>query len=253
MGNFFSLVLFITFMLCLSFGNFSLPQGFVYVQDIDPTIQVNLKYYSEDNFIGRIIPGYHANKAILTKEAAKALSLAQRQFLKLGYSILIYDCYRPQTAVDYFVKWMNDESDLLRKKYHYPYVTKEEMKGVYVATKSGHSKGSTVDITLIKTGKSIQKVSTKKVRVFDGKEYPLLDHGTIDCGSSFDLMDPLSHGNDPRLDVIDSEGGYNYKENRDLIKNVMTEAGFKVLEEEWWHFTLKNEPYPNNYFDFPVE
>lgn len=233
--------------------NSILPDGFVYVQDIDSTIQVNLKYFTEDNFIGRKIPNYYANKAILTKEAAIALSKAQKYFLSLGYSIVIYDSYRPQSSVNYFVKWMNDSEDLKRKSYHYPYVSKEEMKGVYVATKSGHSKGSTVDLTLIPVDKVPQKIAIKKTRKFGGKEYPFLDDGTIDCGTSFDLMDPLSHGDNELLNIFDPDGGYNYMENRELIKKGMSKAGFQVLEEEWWHFTLINQPYPDTYFDFPVE
>lgn len=219
----------------------------MYVTDIDPSIQVNLKYFGKDNFIGKVIPGYKANKAILTKQAAEALAQAQKKFKEDGYSILIYDAYRPQKAVTYFMDWIKNQPDEERKQYHFPRVDKKDLVNQgYVAEKSGHSKGSTLDMTIIKDGVQFQIVATPKSRIFNGVTLPFLDDNSIDCGTSFDLMDKASHGEN---EYITGE----YKKNRDYIKEVMESFNFKVLNEEWWHFTLNNEPYPSKFFDFDVE
>lgn len=226
-----------------------LPKGFVYVNDIDPSIQVILKYYSTDNFVGQVINGYKSNKAILTKEAAEALKKAQDEFKKDNYSIVIYDAYRPQKAVEHFMSFINS-TDESQKDRHYPYVTKDRfVKEGYVADKSGHSKGSTLDMTLIKIGNTLTREQVLFNRTFNGAIYPYLYDGTIDCGTSFDLMDPISHGDNTTIDTLDPQ----YRKNRDYIKNIMDKAGFDVLDTEWWHFTLRNQPFPDTYFDFDVE
>lgn len=200
-----------------------------------------------DNFIGDVIPGYKANKAIMTKQAAEALAKAQKKFKEQGYSILIYDTYRPQKAVTYFMDWIKNKPDEKRKQYHFPRVEKKNLIAEgYVAEHSGHSKGSTIDMTIIKEGEHFEKVAIPEKRTFNGVELPFLKDNSIDCGTSFDLMDIASHGEN---DYITGE----YKKNRDYIKQVMESVGFKVLKEEWWHFTLNNEPYPSTYFDFDVE
>lgn len=223
-----------------------LPSGFVYVSEIDPRIKVHLKYLDKDNFVGEKIDGYYANQAILTKEAAEALKKAQDEFIKDGYLIVIYDSYRPQKAVEHFMRWINSTNDTERLK-HYPYVSKDRfVKEGYVASKSGHSKGSTVDMTLIKNGTQILREQQYREREFNGKIFPYMYDGTIDCGTSFDLMDPISHGDNTTV-------GETYKKNRDYIKEIMDKAGFDVLDTEWWHFTLRNQPFPDTYFDFDVK
>ena len=186
--------------------------------------EVTLRYFSEDNFVGRPIPGYNANKAFLTVETKSALLEAQREFLRLGYKIKIFDAYRPQMAVDYFSFWAADLNDTAKKSQYYPSVNKSELfeKG-YIAKRSGHSRGSAVDITLIdiKTGED------------------------IDMGSPWDFFDPISS-------IHSSEVTGQQLANRKLLADVMAKHGFKPLDEEWWHFSLITEPFPNTYFNFPI-
>ena len=227
----------------------TLPNGFVYIEDIDSSIIVNLKYFTTDNFIGRRIPHYNANKGIMTKETAIALSKAQKKFLSEGYSIVIYDAYRPDSSVKYFVEWMNDKSDTIRKKYHYPFIIeKNDMKDIYISSRSGHSRGSTVDMSIIKTDKELLTNSVYSERIFDGKVYPFNDDNTIDCGTSYDLMDPASWADNNNIEFTESQIN-----NRKFIRNIMESCGFKVLPEEWWHFSLENETFPDTYFDFDIQ
>ena len=227
----------------------ALPNGFVYIEDIDSSIKVNLKYFTTDNFIGRRIPHYNANKGIMTKETAIALSKAQKKFLSEGYSIVIYDAYRPDSSVKYFVEWMNDKNDTIRKKYHYPFIReKNDMKDIYISSRSGHSRGSTVDMSIIKRDKELLTHSVYSERIFDGKVYPFNDDNTIDCGTSYDLMDPASWADNNNIEFTESQIN-----NRKFIRNIMESCGFKVLPEEWWHFSLENETFPDTYFDFDIQ
>ena len=206
-----------------SFNN-NLEAGFVYLNDIDDSIVVNLKYYSSENFTGQFVEGYHSNNAILTKESALALSNAQDDFNKLGYSLILYDAYRPQRAVDFFVQWSKNLNDTINKRIYYPNIKKSELfKLGYIAYKSGHSRGSTVDVSLI-------EISTNKV----------LDMGTI-----FDYFGVESH---TFFDDISEK----QKSNRLILYEIMSNNGFKNYSKEWWHFTLINEPY-QKYFDFLVK
>ena len=185
----------------------------------------------------------------MTKEAALALSKAQKKFLEKGYSIVIYDAYRPASSVKYFGEWMKEQNNMIRKKYHYPYINKKiDMKDVYINSISGHSRGSTIDMSVIDINKKLLKESIYEERLFNGKIYPYNNDNTIDCGTSFDLMDPASWSDNNPLDFTEEQ-----KNNRHFIRSIMESEGFQVLKEEWWHFTLKNEPYPNEYFDFDIE
>ena len=200
---------------------------------MDDSIIINLKYFSNDNFIGEVVPHYKINRAILTKEAAIALSKAQKKFLEKGYSIVIYDAYRPSSSVKFFSEWMKDQNNTKRKKYHYPHIEKKsDMENIYIDTISSHSRGSTIDMSVIDFGKI----------------YPFNNDNTIDCGTSFDLMDPASWADDNYFDFTEEQ-----KKNRKFIRDIMESEGFKVLKEEWWHFTLINEPFPDKYFDFDIE
>ena len=206
-----------------SFNN-NLEAGFVYLNDIDDSIVVNLKYYSSENFTGQFVEGYHSNNAILTKESALALSNAQDDFNKLGYSLILYDAYRPQRAVDFFVQWSKNLNDTINKRIYYPNIKKSELFELgYIAYKSGHSRGSTVDVSLV-------EISTNKV----------LDMGTI-----FDYFGVESH---TFFDDISEK----QKSNRLILYEIMSNNGFKNYSKEWWHFTLKNEPY-QKYFDFLIK
>ena len=239
---------FLIFANSIPFSICDLPEGFVYINDIDKSIKVNLKYYGSDNYLGRRVPHYKANKGILTKEAAIALNKAQKIFLSKGYSIVVYDAYRPDSSVKYFIEWMNEPNDIIRKKYHYPHVEeKKNMMDIYISSRSGHSHGNTVDISLIKINKELLIESVYEERVFNGTIYPFNNDNTIDCGTSFDLMDNASWVNSS-LNFTDEQ-----KNNRNLIREVMEDVGFKILTEEWWHFTLKDGPYNDIYFDFEIE
>lgn len=202
-----------------------LPDGFVYVTDRIPTAQLEIRYFGGDNFVGRRIDGYQAPKAILTKEAAQALKKAADILCQQGYYIKIFDAYRPQRAVDHFVRWAKDLDDTKMKGKYYPDLDKSVLFELgYIAEKSGHSRGSTVDLTLvdIKTG------------------------GELDMGSGFDFFGEISnHG----TGLITKE----QEKNRNILRNAMVSAGFEVYPEEWWHYKLEDEPYPDTYFDFPVK
>lgn len=183
----------------------------------------DIRYYSPNNFTGNKINGYKAPRAYLTKEALSALAQAAGDLRKQGYRLLIWDSYRPQKAVDNFVRWINDENDEGDKSF-YPDLEKSNLlAGNYIAAKSGHTRGSTVDLTIIKK-----------------------DGGFVDMGGTFDLFSEISH---PDYENITDE----QKHNRLILHNAMINAGFKAIDSEWWHFTLKDEPYPDTYFDFDVE
>lgn len=199
--------------------------GFVYISDIDSSIKKELRYLSKNNFIGKPIDGYKNNCIIVTKETALALQKVQKELLKKGLSLKIFDAYRPQQAVNHFVRWAKVLEDTLMKKEYYPNVPKKELfKRGYIASKSGHTRGSTVDLTIIdlKTNKE------------------------LDMGSPYDFFGIQSH---PFYKNITKK----QKENRMLLRQVMLTNNFKPYENEWWHFTLRNEPYPKKYFNFPIE
>ena len=205
------------------FLNNNLEDGFVYLKDIDDSIIVDLKYYSSENFTGRFVDGYLANKAILTNEAGIALSNAQKDFNKLGYSLILYDAYRPQSAVDFFVRWSTNLNDTIFKNLYYPDIKKSNLfKLGYIAYKSGHSRGSTIDVSLV-------DITTNK---------------EIDMGTIFDYFGIESHTFYDNLTE-------NQKANRLLLYEIMSNNGFQNYSKEWWHYTLKNEPF-QKYFDFLI-
>lgn len=203
----------------------ALPQGFVYLEDIDSSIQQDMKYLTDDNFLGRPVKGYKAPRCILTQQAASALSHVQAQLKPQGYGLKVYDCYRPTAAVEDFIAWSEDATDQKMKTAHYPNVDKKDFFELgYVGKKSSHSRGSTADLTIIE-----------------------LDSGEeLDMGTIFDFMDPLSHPDNRDI----SQEAY---ENRMLLQGLMLDNGFLPLPVEWWHFTLVEEPYPETYFNFEVE
>jgi len=202
-----------------------LPDGFVYISDVIPSAFLEIRYFSDDNFVGAVIDGYEAPKAILTEEAAEALRQAADALFEQGYYIKIFDAYRPQRAVDHFVRWSKDIEDTKMKEKYYPDLDKAVLFELgYIAENSSHSRGSTVDLTLV-------DAST-------GEE--------LDMGSGFDFFGDISnHGTE--LITEDQE------KNRNILRDAMVEAGFEIYPEEWWHYTLKDEPYPDTYFDFPVK
>ena len=200
------------------------PSGFVVLGEFIPDIIQEIRYYSTYNFVGDRIDGYEMPCALMTREAAQALKAVSDDVMKMGYRLKIYDAYRPQMGVDHFVRWAKDTKDTRMKSYFYPEIGKERLfPEDYIMEKSGHSRGSTVDLTLfdMKTGKE------------------------LDMGGTFDYFGEKSH---PDYKKITKQ---QFK-NRMILRDAMIKHGFKPLYSEWWHFTLKDEPYPDTYFTFPV-
>ena len=232
----------------LSFSN-ALPAGFVYVGDIIPDIQISLRYASEENFSGHVVNGYLSNVSILTEAAAVALKQAQILAKDKGYEFVIYDGYRPQKSVNQFMNWSADPNiPPTKKNFYYPRIDKQDAFELgYIAKKSGHTRGSTIDLTLIAHGKQIQNPLTPIQRnLTDNSTIYYLDDGTLDMGSSFDLFDLASHTNSTLVNSI-------YQERRLILKHIMEQAGFTNYDREWWHYTLNNEPFPDTYFDFDIQ
>ena len=200
------------------------PSGFVLLSDYVPAVVQEIRYYSTYNFIGDRINGYEEPVALLTLEAARALQAVSNEMNVRGYRLKIFDGYRPARAVKHFVLWGIEDLDLRMKPFFYPDLEKQELfvQG-YIASRSGHSRGSTVDLTLL-------DMST-------GKE--------VDMGSPFDMFSEISH---PDSTLVTDE----QHENRMLLQKEMVRCGFVPIDCEWWHFTLADEPYPDTYFDFPV-
>ena len=218
----------------------ALPPGFVYLDKIDSSIIQSQRYNSNDNFVGQPIDGYKSGRVVLTVKASKAQDLLKQK----GYIIVVYDGYRPQTAVNNFLAWRKNSQDVKMKADYYPRVDKAKVFELgYVAKQSGHSRGSTVDMSIIPADQNLHTIKRQKRLLSDGFEILFLDDGTIDMGSSFDLFDKASHQTN---DLISPK----HQELRNFLKEIMENCGFENYEEEWWHFTLKNEPFPETYFDF---
>ncbi|MCR4708322.1 MAG: M15 family metallopeptidase [Clostridiales bacterium] len=198
--------------------------GFVKVTDVCPDVILEMRYFSTFNFVGARVDGYEAPIAILTREAAAALANVSNLMIAQGYRLKIWDAYRPQRSVDHFVRWAEDIKDTRMERWFYPGVDKRKLFRLgFIAKHSGHTRGSTVDLTLLsmETG------------------------GELDMGGGFDLFSECSHYG---AQSLTSES----KENRRLLREAMEAGGFEPYDGEWWHFTLREEPYPQTYFDFPV-
>ena len=197
----------------------------VSVNEIIPDALFDIRYYSGDNFLGARVDGYVKPLCFLTEPAGSALTQVQQEVSQQGYTLKIFDCYRPQRAVDHFVRWVQDLNDQKMKILYYPNEDKSRLieKG-YIADRSGHSRGSTVDLTL--------------ARASDATE--------LYMGTPYDYFDTRSNTADPRITE-------RQRDNRLLLKTAMEKHGFVNYDKEWWHYTLDDEPYPDTYFDFPVE
>ncbi len=250
--SFFLLVLIILNILYFSDISYSMGEkqsGFVDIKEIIPQIELDIRYYGSHNFLGEKVDGYLAPKCILTKEAAEALLGVQRDIEPFGFTLKIYDCYRPQRAVDHFVRWAKKIENTKTKKEFYPTVDKQNLfKDGYIDSKSSHSRGSTVDLTIVPLPVPEQEEYTPGQKLYEcylTSEKRFKDN-SIDMGTGFDCFHELSHTANKKI-------SRQQKINRLLLKTLMEKHGFKNYELEWWHYTLKNEPYPNTYFDFPVE
>jgi len=198
--------------------------GFVFVDDLVPGIRWDAKYATWDNFTGKPVDGYLVNRIVGTKALCGALERAREHAAALGFGLLLWDGYRPQRAVDCFLRWADQPEDGRTKQRHYPNISRAEMfDNGYVAAKSGHSRGSTVDLTL----------------------YRLASRELVPMGGDHDMMDSISHHGAKGITPVETS-------NRRHLRFIMTASGFRSYECEWWHYTLKDEPYPDTYFDFPI-
>lgn len=217
-----SLLLFLLISITLQSQN--LPKGFSYVKDIAPTIKRELRYCNHNNFVGIPVKGYENDVLITSTATAKALKKVQNELLKRNLSLKVFDAYRPQSAVNHFVKWAKVKNDTLTKRTYYPKLNKRNLfKLGFIASKSGHSRGSSVDLTIVDK---------------NGNE--------LDMGSPFDFFGDISSTYSTKITKKQLE-------NRLLLRKLMLKHGFKPYSKEWWHFTLRNEPFPNTYFDFPIK
>lgn len=223
---FLSILISIVFFCYQGFAQ-TLPNGFVYIKDIIPSIELELRYAGTNNFIGTPINGYLKPVGIITLETALALKKVQLDLNKKNLGLKIYDAYRPQKAVNHFVSWAKDLNDTLNKQAFYPTVKKENLfKEQYIASKSGHSRGGTVDITII-------NLSTDEKEEFD-------------MGSTYDFFGKKSLVSNQDLTAKQLQ-------NRKNLQEVMRKHNFRNYPQEWWHFTLRKEPFPTTYFNFDIE
>lgn len=198
--------------------------GFVDARALIPDLAIEMRYAGQENFIGRPIAGYEDSICLITRQAAIALARVQTQLAASGLGLKVFDCYRPARAVADFAAWARDPQDQARKADYYPNVDKSQLFALgYIAERSGHSRGSTLDVTLVN----------------------LTTRAEIDMGSAYDLFDTRSWPTDQTVNPAQ-------RANRLTLQSVMTANGFRPLAEEWWHFTLNDEPFPETYFDFPV-
>lgn len=225
--------------------------GFVDIQTVNPSIKVEARYATEWNFIGRVIEGYRANRCYLTAKAAQALDKVQKDVAKDGYSLLVFDCYRPQRAVNQFGAWTKDSADTRMKAQYYPEEPKDGLiKRGYIASKSGHSRGSTIDLTLVRanvSAKSASKPLFFKEPISDcRKTKGIEDSGQLDMGTTYDCFSELANTENSSLPA-------EVLKRRNYLKTAMQRHGFENYPKEWWHFTLVGEPYKDEFFDFEVQ
>ncbi len=225
------------------------PPTFVDVTQVVPGIVVDARYFTPHNFVGARVDGYNAPRCILTRQAAEALRGVQKDIEQFGLSLKVYDCYRPQQAVNHFVRCAKDIDDAKTKKEFYPTVDKRNLfKDGYIAEKSGHSRGSTVDLTIVVSGSPDQETYRPGQALYEcylPGDKRFRDNG-IDMGTGFDCFNELSH-------TANRSVGADQRLHRALLKALMEKHGFVNYDKEWWHYTLKNEPFPDTYFDFPVQ
>ena len=233
----------------VSYGGDKMPERFVDIKDVIPQIQFDIRYSGQHNFVGQKVDGYLAPKCILTREAASALFDVQKELETFSLTLKVYDCYRPQRTVDHFVRWAKDIDDKKMKKEFYPTVDKRNLfKDGYIDSKSSHSRGSCVDLTIVALPAAQQEKYTPGQELQEcylpaDKRF---GDNSVDMGTGYDCFHELSH-------TANKDIGLQQRINRMLLKTLMEKHGFKNYDLEWWHYTLKNEPYPDTYFNFPID
>jgi len=224
-----------------------LPSGFTYLPDVDPSIIVEMRYYTMHNFVGSPIIGYDTPQCILTVQAAQALKAIQATLLAQNMSLKVYDCYRPQMAVDEFVLWSSNPDTLMKDEF-YPDLDKDQLfPGGYIAANSSHTRGSTVDLTIVPLPPGPQSTYERGdalTACYAPTEKRFLDN-SLDMGTGFDCFSPIANTNSTQINSTQMQ-------NRMLLQGAMIGGGFDDYIYEWWHFTLANEPYPDTYFNFPI-
>jgi D-alanyl-D-alanine dipeptidase len=225
----------------------TMPEGFVYLRDADPTILQDMRYGTANNFVGKTVPGYEAPECVLVKAAAEALKGVQAKLREKGLTLKVYDCYRPARAVKAFVDWAKLPDDPKAKSVYYPELEKRALFPDYIATVSSHSRGATVDLTMVPVDASAEPTMPAA-----GTATPCTTElGTrapdtsIDMGTGFDCFDVKAHTIIPGLTP-------EQRQNREMLVEAMRRHGFKNYAKEWWHYTLDGEPYPATIFDFPI-
>jgi len=201
------------------------PEDFVDISLEISGIVTDVKYFTGDNFVGEKIEGYNAPIILLTRRATTALGRVQKQLMEKGYGLKVYDGYRPKRAVEHFIRWINEDEDGKTNELYYPGMTRQEVfQGGFIVKESSHTRGSTVDLTVI--------------NLETGEE--------VDMGGFFDFFSEISYSDYDHLSIEQSK-------NRVQLRYLMRSEGFEPMQQEWWHFTLADEPYPQTYFDFPIE
>ncbi len=224
-------------------GASEMPENFVYLRDVDPTIQQDMRYAGSKNFTGRPAPGYDAAECVLVRQAAEALKAVQADLKAKGLGLKVYDCYRPVRAVGAFVNWTKEPDDPEAKAVYYPNVPKSELIPNYIAPRSGHSRGAAVDLTLVPLGGDAKdSPESEPCTAPQGSE---ADDGSLAMGTTFDCFDAKSS-------KLASNYTAEQNANRTALSDAMQAHGFEDYMFEWWHFVLAKEPYPDIYFDFPI-
>lgn len=226
-----------------------LPKGFCYLEEIDPTILQEISYAGDHNIVGRPLAGYLKDRCVISSKVAHALSGVQRDANLKGYTLKVYEAYRPLKAIEDFVFWVMNSDDQLMKEEFYKYTDKVELfKLGYIGLRSTHTRGAAVDVTLVELPVTQQPAFVKGMLLKDGT-LPKKDRfpdNSIDMGTGFDCMCDLSHTLNPSI-------SQEAKENRLLLKGLMENRGFENYHLEWWHYTYLDEPFPETYFDFDIK
>jgi zinc D-Ala-D-Ala dipeptidase len=223
----------------------ALPKGFVYLRDIDPSIVQDIRYAGSHNFVGRPIRGYLAAECILSEAAAHALATVQKKLAEKKLSLIVWDCYRPTRAVADFLQWSRDPARIETKSEFYPRTDKAMLFALgYIAARSGHSRGSTVDLGIVPIPFTAPPDPTPPLKACTLPKGERFEDGTIDFGTGYDCLDAFANTSNPNVDRA-------ARQNRQMLKSCMQGAGFRPYFKEWWHFELINEPFRNG-FDFEV-
>lgn len=223
-------------------GADAMPEGFVYLRDVAPSIEQDMRYAGAHNFTGEPVPGYEAPECILVRQAAEALKKVQADLKPKGLSLRVYDCYRPTQAVDAFVAWAKEPDEPAAKAAWYPRLDKTALFPDYIATRSGHSRGATLDVTVVPIGAADPPPRGESCLAPQEAYAP---DGSLAMGTTFDCFDTKANMETSGLTAREME-------NRALLREAMSARGFKNYPFEWWHYTFEPEPYPDTYFDVPI-